>query len=362
MKIILNCLFVLTVSVLQSQTDTLWHTKPALNITGFVDVFYAYDFNKPAQNKRQEFFYNHNRHNEFNINLGLLKLNLQHPKYRANIAFQTGTYSDDNYAAEPGLLKIIFEANTGLSLNRRNTLWLDAGVFPSHIGFESAISSDNFTLTRSILAENSPYYLSGIKMTYEPSQNWEFTALVCNGWQRIQRIEGSTFPAFGTRIKFKSDRKFTLNWSTFLGTDDPDTIRRMRYFNNFFAEFQLSEKIRLLSGFDLGFQQKLSYSKDFDIWFSPVLITQYSLSEKWRIALRAEYYQDKSGVIVAIPAQKAFKVQGFSFNLDYSPVQNAVWRIEARWLNSEEPIFENKNGFIKHNFFLTTSLAVKLNP
>src|SRR5690606_30599093 len=270
----------------QSQTDTLWHTKPGLNITGFVDVFYAYDFNKPAQNKRQEFFYNHNRHNEFNINLGLLKLNLQHPKYRANIAFQTGTYSNDNYASEPGLLKIIFEANTGLSLNRRNTLWLDAGVFPSHIGFESAISSDNFTLTRSILAENSPYYLSGVKMTYEPSQNWEFTALACNGWQRIQRIEGSTLPAFGTRIKFKSDEKFTLNWSTFLGTDAPDTIRRMRYFNNFFAEFQLSEKIRLLSGFDLGFQQKLSYSKDFDIWFSPVLITQYSLSEKWRIALR----------------------------------------------------------------------------
>ncbi|MBK8628485.1 MAG: outer membrane beta-barrel protein [Saprospiraceae bacterium] len=28
---------------------------------------------------------------------------------------------------------------------------MDAGIFPSHIGFESAISADNWTLTRSLL-------------------------------------------------------------------------------------------------------------------------------------------------------------------------------------------------------------------
>ena len=37
-----------------------------------------------------------------------------------------------------------------------DNLWLDAGIFVSHIGLESANSRDNLTLTRSIMADNSP--------------------------------------------------------------------------------------------------------------------------------------------------------------------------------------------------------------
>jgi hypothetical protein len=49
---------------------------------------------------------------------------------------------------------------------RKKTLWLDAGIFGSHMGFESALSIDNPTLTKSFVAENSPYYWSGAKLTY----------------------------------------------------------------------------------------------------------------------------------------------------------------------------------------------------
>ncbi len=131
---------------LAAQADSAWRQPLALTILGFVDVFYAYDFNRPEETTRQPFLYNHNRHHEFNLNLGLVKAGIENAKYRANLALQTGTYANDNYAAEPGLLKNIFEANIGLSLNRKNTLWLDAGILPSHIGFESALSTDNWHL------------------------------------------------------------------------------------------------------------------------------------------------------------------------------------------------------------------------
>jgi hypothetical protein len=170
--------------------DSIWKQKPELRLAGFLEVFYAYDFNKPQGNSRQPFLYNHNRHNEFNLNLGYVKLGLEHTKYRANLALHAGTFVNDNYAAEPGVLKHVFEANVGLSLNKANNLWLDAGIFASHIGFESAVSIDNWTLTRSLLAENSPYFLSGAKLTFTPNSKWTVAALVCNGWQRIQRVQG----------------------------------------------------------------------------------------------------------------------------------------------------------------------------
>src|SRR5688572_9097184 len=89
----------------QTYPDSSQTIKPEINISGFIDVYYAYDFNKPRTNYRQPFLYNHNRHNEFNLNLGFLKLSAIHSKYRANLALQAGTYPADNYAAEPQALQ-----------------------------------------------------------------------------------------------------------------------------------------------------------------------------------------------------------------------------------------------------------------
>lgn len=333
--------------------------KPAVKFSGFVDVFYVYDFNEPQSSTRQPFLYNHNRHNEFNLNLGYIKIGLDHAKYRANLALQTGTYAIDNYAAEPGLLKNIFEANVGISLNKKNNFWLDVGIFASHIGFESAVSMDNWTLTRSLLAENSPYFFSGAKFTYNPNNKWEFAALILNGWQRIQRLQGNSIPSFGTQVAFTPNDRTTINWSTFIGTDDPDTTRRMRYFNNLYGQFQFTKKVGLIVGFDVGLQQTMKNSSAYNFWMSPVIIAQYAIAQKWNTALRVEYYHDESSIIIPTSTPNGFQTSGVSLNLDYLPISFISCRIEARWLNSRDKIFETKNAVTYNNFFVGTSLAVK---
>ncbi|MBW2961097.1 porin [Mesonia aestuariivivens] len=343
-----------------AQEDSTWQQKPQVNLVGFADVFYVYDFNQPQGTQRQSFLYNHNRHNEFNLNLGLVKLNVEHSKYRANLALQTGTYANDNYAAEPGVLKNIFEANIGISLNKENNLWLDAGILPSHIGFESAISMDNPTLTRSLLAENSPYFLTGAKLTFNPNEKWELAGLVANGWQRIQRLEGNSLLSFGTQVNYSPTDKVTLNWSTFIGTDDPDDTRRMRYFNNLYGQFQLTEKLNLIAGFDLGVQQRFKESSDYDVWLTPIIIGKYSLNDKWKTAIRAEYYQDETGIIIPTGTRNGFQTTGLSVNLDYSPTPRIACRVEARWLNSKDAIFENKSNLVKDNFIVGASIAIKI--
>lgn len=352
-------LFACVSNIVSAQNDSIWQQKPNLSISGFLDVFYVYDFNQPQGIERQPFLFNHNRHNEFNLNLGFVKLGLEHSKYRANLALQTGTYANDNYSAEPGLLKNIFEANVGLSLNKKNNLWIDAGVFASHIGFESAISTDNWTMTRSLLAENSPYFLSGAKLTYNPNDKWEFAGLILNGWQRIQRLQGNSLPSFGTQINFSPTEKVTFNWSTFIGTDDPDTTRRMRYFNNFYGQFQLSGRFGLIAGFDIGTQQRLKGSSVYDLWFSPVIIGQFAINKTWKTAIRAEYYQDETGIIIQTSTLNGFKTTGLSLNFDYSPTKNIICRLEGRWLNSRDKIFETKSTLTDNNFIIATSIAIR---
>ncbi|TNE53980.1 MAG: porin [Bacteroidetes bacterium] len=356
-KILLMPFILLAIGAL-AQPDSAWQVAPKLSQSGFADVYYAFDFNQPSGNQRQNFLFNHNRHNQFSLNLGLMKLALEHPKYRTNLAFQAGTYANDNYAAENGSFKQVFEANLGLSLSRKNKLWLDAGIFPSHIGFESAISAENPTLTRSLVAESSPYFLTGAKMTYQPSDHWEMAALLVNGWQRIRRLEENSLLSYGTQLRYSPGSNTTLNWSTFIGTDDPDSTRRMRYFSHIYGQFQLARCV-LIAGFDVGFQQKSKSSTSYNSWYGPVLIGQMNWNEHWKTAVRAEYYVDESGVIIPTGSLHGFQTSGISVNVDYLPQSNIMFRLEGRWFNSKDAVFANSAGSVRDNVFIATSLAIK---
>ena len=123
-------------------------------LSGYLEVYYCYDFSNPENHTRPSFVYSHNRHNEVNLNLGLIKYNYTSNLVRSNFALMAGTYANANLAAEPGVLKNIYEANVGVKISKKNEIWVDAGIMPSHIGFESAISKDCWNLTRSLLAEN----------------------------------------------------------------------------------------------------------------------------------------------------------------------------------------------------------------
>ena len=71
-KTILLNLLLLHFYVQLAQDKSPWADKPSFEVFGYVDIFYTYDFNQPTDTPRQSFFYNFNRHNEVNLNLGLI--------------------------------------------------------------------------------------------------------------------------------------------------------------------------------------------------------------------------------------------------------------------------------------------------
>lgn len=334
--------------------------KPSLfTVNGYLETYYVYDFNKPINNTRPGFIYSHNRHNEINLNIGFIRSAYKTDNVRANLAFMTGTYANTNLAAEPGVLKNLYEANTGVKLSSTKNLWIDAGIFGSHIGFESAVGKDCWNLTRSILADNTPYYEAGAKISYTTDNSkWFLSGLVLNGWQRIQRVEGNSLPSIGTQITFKPSSSITLNSSSFIGTDMPDSARQMRYFHNFYGVFQVSENVGFIVGFDYGIEEQNPETSSTNSWMSPIIIARFSLTEKAALAIRGEYYEDKNGVIIATGTPNGFKTRGLSANLDYLVLPNALWRVEIRNFASEDELFPRSDGPTKWNTFLATSLAI----
>jgi hypothetical protein len=331
----------------------------ALKFNGFVEGYYSYDLNQPENNKKPAFLYSHNRHNEFTINLAFVRGSYTTERARANLAVAVGTYMNANYATEPGVLKNIYEANAGYKLSRNKNLWFDIGIIPSHIGFETAHSPSCWTLTRSLGADNSPYFESGAKLTYTTNNGkWVLSAMALNGWQRIQRLEGNSLMSWGTQVYFKPSDYVVLNYSTFLGTDKPDSSRLWRYFHDIYGIIQITDNIGFIAGLDIGMEQKTMNGDAYYTWYTPIGILRYTPDKKWAVALRGEFYNDEHGVIISTGTQNGFKTIGGSVNVDYLPMKNVAIRLEARLLDSKDAIFAKDGTAKKTNTAITFSTAI----
>lgn len=330
-----------------------------IKVSGYIETYYGYDFNKPVGNSRPTFVYSHDRHNEVNLNLGFIKANYDNKMVRANMAIMAGTYTNANLSAEPGVLKNIYEANAGLKLSKTENLWIDAGIFASHIGFESAISKDCWVLTRNIASENTPYYEAGAKLSYG-TVDGKLTAvlLYLNGWQKIKRLDGNSKAAGGLQLTYRPNAKITLNYSSYLGAEGINTVLLNRFYHNFYAIAQLTDKFGLTAGFDYATQQKVKGQSAKSEILSPVLIAQYKFDPQWAIAGRAEYYQDKDGVFITTGTTNGFKTMGYSLNLDYVPLSNAVVRLEGKVYDSKDKVFVRNLSNVNHNASITASIAV----
>jgi hypothetical protein len=337
-------------------------TRKPLQIHGYLEAFYVYDFGRPENHDRPDFLYSYDRHNEVNVNMALLRASFANTQLRANLGLMVGTYANANLAAEPGVLKNLFEANIGVKLSKKHHLWLDLGVFASHIGFESAIGEDCWNLSRSISAENSPYYFSGAKATYvSPNEQWLVSGLLLNGWQRIQRLPGNSLPALGHQLQWKPTKGVVLNSSSFVGSDTPDSVRTLRFFHDFYGQFQWGEKWGAILGFDIGAQQKTQGSRAYNVWYSPVVIVRYMPCNRLAMAARAEYYSDPHGTIVPTGTPNGLGTFGCSFNVDLRVAGKILWRSEIRWLrNHPDQLFEDRGSLSYDNWALGTSFSISL--
>lgn len=327
---------------------------------GFVDGYYGYDFKHPDTQDRPSFLYSHDLQNEFTVNQGLIGLRYQDDKVRGAVGIHAGSYVAANYATEDQVFKHIYEAYAGFRPFAK--AWLDVGVFGSHLGFESALSKDNWTLTRSLMAENSPYYEAGVRFTYEAAPKLTLTGLVLNGWQNIR--DNNQSKAIGTQIQWKPTDKLLVNSSTFYGNEQPqDSARRRRYFHDFYVSYAVTNRLSLAGVFDVGKQEKAEPGGNDDTWHTSAVFVRYKLADKWSTTLRGEYYNADRGVIINSiaprSADRALKVKAASLNFDYAPTANVLFRVEGRVFDAKDTIFlqdDNKTSDSYGN--ITSSIAI----
>ena len=320
-------------------------------ISGYLEAYYSYDLNQPEDHLRPDFLYNFKRHNEFSVNLAFIRAAYSDDKVRANLALMTGTYAQFNLADEPAWAQMVYEASVGVRLHEK--LWLDVGVMPSHIGFESAEGMNTWHLSRSLLAENSPYFLTGGRFTFAWSEKTDLTLWLTNGWQNVQRIERNQSIGVGLGFNHRPVEGLEINYSNYYGNEWPQTLYLPRFFNNFYTMYSFNDWGVTL-GADYGVEATIN--PEVNQWYAFTVSLRRKLYEDFHLAARADYYSDKKGVIL----NTGMEVTGYSLNLDYQITPKALARIEFRQFNSPAPVFELPAArFSRGNSAINSSLAIR---
>jgi hypothetical protein len=261
----------------------------------------------------------------------MIHLGWSHPDARAAVGLMGGTYAEDNYAHELPMLRALYEAYAGVRVT--SNLWLDAGLFPSHLGFESPLSIDNLNPTRSLSADGSPYYLAGARLTWTPTPRWALTAIVANGWQNMRETPDNRSKGGGTNLQYSPADGLTLSWSTWLSDEQPRDASALRFFNNLYATYAAAAWA-LNVGVDVGVQTDPA-SDDLHLWWTATATARADLTSWLAIGGRAERFDDPHGVVLG-PLAAAYT--GGSVNFDVHPVPDVdAWvRVEARALYADK--------------------------
>lgn len=342
--------------------------RPATDTTvvsfgGYVDGYYAWDSGRPRSLDRA-FTTQPARHNEFNINLAFVEVVVKGERVRGRVALQAGTSVQSNYAAEPAvgfvsggaLSRSLQEATAGVRMHPR--LWLDGGVYFSYIGLEGWISRDNPTYTRSLIADYTPYYLSGAKLSWQAGKTVLAQLHLMNGWQNVSETNGDK--AVGTRIDWQPRSNVLIGWGTFLGNEQPDSLpSRVRVLNQLLARWTPG-RWELSAVLDGGRQARTAGGADW--WTGSSVIVRRQLRPTVFSSARVEHLFDRGQVLVRTDRPDGFRTSSASIGLDVRAAGRAVWRSEIRGFRSGDAIWPRggETQADRTTLLIVSSLALTL--
>jgi hypothetical protein len=325
---------------------------------GLAETYFVYDFTSPKQEFRPAFYYNHHVNNQPGLNLALFRFAADYSRFKTSIGVMTGSYASANLADEPNWSQHMYEANISFQLLKNKQLWLQTGIFNSHIGFESAIAADCYTLTRSLAADNSPYYETGVKLNYKTkNEKWEYNLLLLNGWQQMPNFNRSFKPSLGFQMLY-SYKKYTFNYSNYIGNEGTTGMPQWRFFNNFYLIAKPHKSVSLILALDVGLQYH-TIKKNTAFWYTPQAVVKYRLTKALDLVGRIEHYADRNAVVTLPYKNAALNLLGASMNLDFKFFKSLMLRIEIKQLYNVDPIFINDQLLSRYNLSAATSLSVR---
>jgi hypothetical protein len=225
-------------------------------------------------------------------------------------------------------------------------LRFDFGKMGTFIGAEVLEAKDNPNYSRSLLFSYAePLTHTGLKMSYAFTDAVSAALFAVNGWDNA--TDNNKAKSYGVSLGFTPAEVFTASINYLTGPEQADNSSNMRTLLDLVATIKPTKKLAIILNYDDGKEEKALGTADAK-WSGLSGIVKYDLTDKYAVALRGEYFDDKDGYRT-LTAQKVKEV---TLTFDAKLDGGLIIRPEYRHDSSDKQSFDNGTKKTQDTFAL----------
>ena len=316
-----------------------------VEVSGFIDGYYSYNFNKPAGrvNVLRNF---DTRSNQFALNLAEIVIEKKPDPSNSRVGFRLdldyGPATDLVHAAEPGgteTYKVVQQAYGSYLAPVGSGLQIDFGKFVTVHGAEVIETKDNWNYSRGLLfAWAIPYYHFGVRAKYALNSKVSVTGLVVNGWNNVEENNGGK--TFGVTLALTPTPKVSIIQNYMTGPEQPNDDKHYRHLSDTTVTYSFNKQWALMGNYDYGIDTLTAGGKAH--WQGVAGYLRYAPTERLAFTPRYEWFDDRDGFSTGT----AQRVKEFTMTGEYKVKPNLIGRLEYRRDWSDQPFFPKSDPSI----------------
>ena len=278
--------------------------------------------------------------------------------------------------------RYLTEMYAGYHINYKHGLNFQVGDFLSFIGLFSYYSFDNWTYQPSYVSSNTPWFFTGMRAQFFPTNKLKIEPWLINGWQSYAKYNGRE--SLGGQILWRPNGNIDVVFNTYaLGRDTLGNDNRSRYHADWSQEWKFYEN----PGKTFN-RMAMTVTEDFgcetggsNVPSEAVVCTHGGRNGRppaqnfaGIMAYQRMWFGDKfafsyGGGVVDNPGRylallppidganatsgtpyftenpgQAFKAYDFQLSFDYMPSQWVTWKAEWTQRGSQEAVFAGPGG------------------
>ncbi|MBI5745551.1 MAG: porin [Nitrospirae bacterium] len=332
--------FVVNVSAADPADEAI---AKGVKISGFVDLYYGYNFNNPDSRKNDAVTTNFDfNHNTFSLNLAELVIQKAPGPVGFRVDLDFGPTTDFVHSVEPGgneTFKHTQQAYISYIAPIGKGVTLDFGKFVTHMGAEVIESKDNWNYTRGLLFCCAiPYYHAGLRANVPINDMLFVNGYLYNGWNNV--VENNGIKTFGAQVGITPipQLPILLSW---IGPEDFPGVSTGRQVYEAIVSYNATDSLSFMVDYNYGTQDSLTGISQ---KYSGIAAYAKLKLDPYTLALRYENVDDKDNVIFFGTTPDGNKIQEVTLTAERTIAGSLLTRLEYRMDKSDNNIYEDKDG------------------
>ncbi len=336
-------------------------------LSGFVDVYYGYNSNQPANRTTAL--------RNFDVNSSQFALNMlelvadkapdataSRVGYHIALGFgqamnlvNGGEIASPNVPGTPvlappstitnfdqylkeGYLEYLAPVGKGLQIN--------VGKFVTPAGAEVIETKDNWNYSRGLLFSWAiPYFHFGMSGKYAFNNKFALTGYLMNGWNNS--VDNNSGKTTGFSAAWTPSGKFSLIENYLVGPEQSNDNSDFRHLTDTVVTYTPNSKLSLMANYDYGHDRAALLGPGLPtsaVWWTGIAgYIKYAPNATWAIATRGEWFKDHNGFSTGT----AQNVGEFTLTLQRMLASKIITRLEFRRDMSDQNVFPYRTGLLR---------------